>query len=163
MYIGMSVGAVILGPLADRYEPKKVLVGSLTLTGIGCAVMLLFTQSTSVFLLASSLGILGFGLGGNGTIFMKVVLSGISAKDSASGTGIYGLFRDLAAPFGVAVFVPMYTNRVANLINNGTAEIIAATDSVRLLATVEIFCVIAGIVSVILLPSIYNNKKGAKV
>lgn len=163
MYIGMSVGAVVLGPLADRYEPKKVLVGSLTLTGIGCAVMLLFTQNTSVFLLASSLGILGFGLGGNGTIFMKVVLSGISAKDSASGTGIYGLFRDLAAPFGVAVFVPMYTNRVANLINNGTAEIIAATDSVRLLATVEIFCVIAGIVSVILLPSIYNNKKGAKV
>ena len=54
MYIGMSVGAVVLGPLADRYEPKKVLVGSLTLTGIGCAVMLLFTQNTSVFLLAAS-------------------------------------------------------------------------------------------------------------
>ena len=64
MYIGMSLGAVILGPLADRYEPKKVLVGSLALTGIGCAVMLLFSGNTSVLLLAASLGILGFGLGG---------------------------------------------------------------------------------------------------
>ena len=162
MYVGMSLGAVILGPLADRYEPKKVLVGSLALTGIGCAVMLLFSANTSLVLLAASLGILGFGLGGNGTIFMKVVLSGVSADDSGAGTGTYGLFRDLAAPFGVAVFVPLYTNRAANLINTGTNEITAAIDSVRLLATVEIVCVAVGIIAVLFLPQIYNNKKGAK-
>ena len=162
MYIGMSLGAVILGPLADRYEPKKVLVGSLALTGIGCAVMLLFSANTSLVLLAASLGILGFGLGGNGTIFMKVVLSGVSADDSGAGTGTYGLFRDLAAPFGVAVFVPLYTNRAANLINTGTNEITAAIDSVRLLATVEIVCVSVGIIAVLFLPQIYKNKKGAK-
>ena len=162
MYVGMSLGAVILGPLADRYEPKKVLVGSLALTGIGCAVMLLFSANTSLALLAASLGILGFGLGGNGTIFMKVVLSGVSAEDSGAGTGTYGLFRDLAAPFGVAVFVPLYTNRAAALINTGTTEIAAAIDSVRLLATVEIVCVAVGIITVLFLPQIYNNKKGAK-
>lgn len=163
MYIGMSLGAVILGPLADRYEPKKVLVGSLALTGIGCAVMLLFSADASVLLLAASLGILGFGLGGNGTIFMKVVLSGVSAKDSGAGTGTYGLFRDLAAPFGVAVFVPLYTNKVASLINVGAKEIVAAVDSVRLLAVLEIICVAAGIVAVLFLPEIYKNKKGAKI
>lgn len=163
MYVGMSLGAVILGPLADRYEPKKVLVGSLTLTGIGCAVMLLFSKNTSVLLLAASLGILGFGLGGNGTIFMKVVLSGISAEDSGAGTGTYGLFRDLAAPFGVAVFVPMFTNRVANLISTGTDEFTAAIDSVRLLTLIEILCVVIGIITVLFLPKIYNNKKGAKI
>ena len=163
MYIGMSLGAVILGPLADRYEPKKVLVGSLALTGIGCAVMLLFSADTSVLLLAASLGILGFGLGGNGTIFMKIVLSGVSAKESGAGTGTYGLFRDLAAPFGVAVFVPLYTNRAATLINTGITEITAAITSVRLLATVEIVCIAVGIVTVLFLPKIYNNKKGAKI
>ena len=162
MYIGMSLGAVILGPLADRYEPKKVLVGSLTLTGIGCAVILLFTQNTSVFLFAASLGLLGFGLGGNGTIFMKVVLSGVSAGDSGAGTGTYGLFRDLAAPFGVAVFVPMYTNRVSSLINGGVTEFSAATDSVKLLSAVEIGCVVIGIITVMFLPKIYKDKKGAK-
>ena len=163
MYIGMSLGAVILGPLADRYEPKKVLVGSLALTGIGCAVMLLFSADASVLLLAASLGILGFGLGGNGTIFMKVVLSGVSAKDSGAGTGTYGLFRDLAAPFGVAVFVPMFTNRVANLINAGTAEFTAAINSIKLLAVVELVCIAVGIFTVLLLPQIYTDKKGAKI
>ena len=163
MYIGMSLGAVILGPLADRYEPKKVLAGSLTLTGIGCANMLLFSQNTSVLLFATSLGILGFGLGGNGTIFMKVVLSGVSHKDSGAGTGIYGLFRDLAAPFGVAVFVPMFTNSVANLINAGTAEITAAIDSVKLLSAVELVCIAIGIFTVLFLPQIYKDKKGAKI
>ena len=48
MYVGMSLGAVLLGPLADRYEPKKILAGSFLLTGIGCGILLLFTEITSV-------------------------------------------------------------------------------------------------------------------
>ena len=163
MYVGMSLGAVFLGPFADRYEPKKVLAGSLTLTAIGCAIMLLFSQNTSVLLLAASLGILGFGLGGNGSIFMKVVLSGVSNKDSGAGTGTYGLFRDLAAPFGVAVFVPLFTNRTANLIGAGTLEITAALSSIKLLASVEIVCIIIGIITVLFLPRIYTDKKGVTI
>ena len=163
MYVGMSLGAVIIGPLADRYEPKKVLAASLTLTAIGCAVMLLFSGNTSVLLLAASLGILGFGLGGNGTIFMKVVLSGVSADASGAGTGTYGLFRDLAAPFGVAVFVPLFTNRAANLIGTGVTEITAAIGSIKLLAGVEIACVAIGIIAVFFLPKIYTDRKRSKV
>ncbi|MDY2557245.1 MAG: MFS transporter, partial [Candidatus Faecousia sp.] len=97
MYVGMSLGAVILGPLADRFEPKHVLTGSLILTGIGCGILFLFSEATSVLLLMASLGILGFGLGGNGTIFMKVALSGLPQQEAGAGTGTYGLFRDLAA------------------------------------------------------------------
>lgn len=163
MYIGMTLGAVILGPLADRYEPKSVLAGSLTLTGIGCAVMLLFSANTSIVLLAASLGILGFGLGGNGTIFMKVVLSGVPAETAGTGTGTYGLFRDLAAPFGVAVFVPMFTNRVENFISAGSEAVVAAVNSIKFLAVIEIICVASGIITVLFLPKIYNNKKGAKI
>ena len=162
MYVGMSLGAVLLGPLADRFEPKRVLAGSLTLTAIGSAVMLLFSERTSVFLLAASLGILGFGLGANGTIFMKVVLSGVAPEDSGAGTGTYGLFRDLAAPFGVAVFVPLFTNTVTSLTGDGATEIAAATASIKLLSAVEIVCVAIGIVTVLFLPGIYTDKKGAK-
>ena len=114
MYLGMSLGSVILGPLADRFEPKIVLICSFLLTGIGCALLLLFSESTSVLLLIASLGILGFGLGANATIFMKVALSDLPAKKAGAATGTYGLFRDLAAPFGVAVFVPMFTNQITN-------------------------------------------------
>lgn len=157
MYLGMSLGAAILGPLADRREPKSILTGSLFLTGIGCASMLLFSAETSVLLLALALGILGFGLGGNGTIFLKVVLSGTSAEQAGAGTGTYGLFRDLAAPFGVAVFVPMFTNQITNLILTGTEEAAAAVSSVETLAITEILCVAIGIVIVRMLPKIHES------
>lgn len=168
MYLGMSLGAIILGPLADRWEPKAILTGSLALTGIGCAVMLLFSADSSGFLLASALGILGLGLGGNGTIFMKVVLSGLSPKEAGAGTGTYGLFRDLSAPFGVAVFVPMFTNRItahipakmAAGLSETAAAAAAAVNSIRVLALVELICVVLGIVVVRMLPKIHTKVKG---
>lgn len=152
MYVGMSLGAVLLGPLADKFEPKKILLGSFLLTGIGCGILLLFTERTSAFLMMAALGVLGFGLGGNGTIFMKVVLSGLTPQEAGAGTGTYGLFRDLAAPFGVAVFVPLFTNQITGRIAAGTAEPTAAVASIRYLAIAEILCVVLGIVAVAFLP-----------
>ena len=152
MYIGMALGSVLLGPLADRYPPKSVLTGSLILTGLGCGIMALFTKQTPVLLLMLSLGILGFGLGGNGTIFMKVVLSGLPPAEAGAGTGTYGLFRDLAAPFGVAVLVPLFTNGIAGGVSRGLTDAAAAVETVRLLALVEAVCVAAGIAAVRLLP-----------
>ena len=152
MYVGMSAGAVLLGPLADRFDPRRILVGSFLLTGIGCGILLLFTQATSVLLLMASLGVLGFGLGGNGTIFMKVVLSGLTPQEAGAGTGTYGLFRDLAAPFGVAVFVPLFTNQITDRIAAGMAEPAAAVASVHFLAIAEILCVSVGIIAVLFLP-----------
>ena len=157
MYLGMSLGALILGPLADRFEPKLVLTGSLILTGIGCSFLFLFSSATSVLLLMAALGILGLGLGGNGTIFMKVALSGLSRQEAGAGTGTYGLFRDLAAPFGVAVFVPLFTNQVTGLIAGGIAEPAAAVQSVHLLAVAELVCVAAGIATVFFLPRIHHQ------
>ncbi len=152
MYVGMSLGAVLLGPLADKFEPKRILAGSFLLTGIGCGILLLFTEVTSVLLMMAALGILGFGLGGNGTIFMKVVLSGLTPREAGAGTGTYGLFRDLAAPFGVAVFVPLFTNQITAKIAAGTAEPAAAAASIHFLAVAELLCVALGILAVLFLP-----------
>ena len=152
MYVGMSLGAVLLGPLADKFEPKKILLGSLLFTGIGCGRLLLFSETTPILLLMASLGILGFGLGGNGTIFMKVVLSGLTPQAAGAGTGTYGLFRDLAAPFGVAVFVPLFTNQITDRISSGVAEAAAAVASVHSLALGEILCVALGMIAVAFLP-----------
>ncbi len=157
MYLGMSLGAVILGPLGDRLEPKAVLTGSLALTGIGCACLFLFSTSTAVLLLMAALGILGFGLGGNGTIFMKVTLSGLPPETAGAGTGTYGLFRDLSAPFGVAVFVPMFTNQISAEIAAGTSASAAAVNSIHALAGAELLCSLAGIAAVLMLPKIHRN------
>jgi len=158
MYLGMSLGAVALGPLADRLEPKFVLTGSLLLTGAGCAAMLLFSQRTPAWLLMAALGLLGFGLGANGTVFMKVVLSGVPPEQSGTGTGTYGLFRDLAAPFGVAVFVPMFTNHITRAMSQGANETSAALSALRALTAAELLCVALGIAAVLALPTI---RKGA--
>jgi len=164
MYLGMSLGSILLGPLADRFEPKHILTISLLLTGVGCGIMLFFSPSTSILSLASSLGILGLGLGANATIFMKIVLSNLPAETAGSGTGIYGLFRDLAAPFGVAVFVPMFTNEITRLTTNSTANItaaFAAVEAIHMLATIELICVGIAICIVQLLPKIH--KKGEQL
>ena len=158
MYVGMSLGAMILGPLADRFDPKRILIGSFLLTGIGCGILLLFRQVTPLLLLMASLGVLGFGLGGNGTIFMKVVLSGLTPQAAGAGTGTYGLFRDLAAPFGVAVFVPLFTNQITGAIAEGAAEPAAAVASIHFLAIAELLCVALGILTVAFLP----KRKGIK-
>ncbi len=157
MYLGMSLGAVILGPLADRFEPKYVLIGSLLLTSIGCGILFLFSAATAPLLLMASLGVLGFGLGGNGTIFMKVALSGLSPQAAGSGTGTYGLFRDLSAPFGVAVFVPLFTNQITQLTAGGTPPSDAAVRSIHTLAIAELFCIAAGMIAVLFLPRIRNK------
>ena len=154
MYLGMSLGSVLVGPQADKKEPKSVLTVSLLLTGIGCALMMLFSENTPFVLFAAALGILGFGLGGNGAIFMKVVLSGLSPKMAGASTGTYGLFRDISAPFGVAVFVPMFTNGVTARMTADPSLLAnsAAVGSIHSLAIVEIICVAAAIVFVNLLP-----------
>ena len=160
MYLGMSLGAVLLGPLAYKSEPRSVLTGSLLLTGISCAFLLLFTAQASILLLMAALGLLGFGLGGNGTIFMKVALSDLSGESSGAATGTYGLFRDLAAPFGVAVLVPLFTNSITKYTSQGMAEADAAVRSVHALSIIEIICVAAGIAVVLMLPRIH--KEGRK-
>ncbi|MBR6825622.1 MAG: MFS transporter [Oscillospiraceae bacterium] len=161
MYIGMSLGAILLGPLADKFEAKKVLTGSLLITGAGCALLLLFSEATSTLLLMASLGILGFGLGANGTIFLKVCLSGVSRAEAGSGTGTYGLFRDLSAPFGVAVFVPLFTNQITSRIALGAGEATAAVASIHSLAFTELICVAAGILAVLFLPRWNSSAKEA--
>ena len=90
---------------------------------------------------------------------MRVVLSEIPTKKAGAATGTYGLFRDLAAPFGVAIFVPLFTNRVTANVALGIDEISAAVSSIKLLALTEIICVAAGLVAVILLPQIHTRKE----
>lgn len=154
MYLGMALGAVLLGPLADRLEPKYVLTGSLLVTALGCGLLFLPGKITILSLMCA-LGLLGFGLGGNGTIFMKTALTGLSSGEAGVGTGIYGLFRDLAAPFGVAVFVPMFTNQLAVFGEGGATRGAAALRAMETVGLVELGCIVAGIVVVWFLPKIH--------
>ena len=159
MYLGMSLGSVLLGPLADRFEPKYILALSLSLTAAGTSLLLLFSEKTPVYLLASALGILGFSLGANAAVFMKIVLSDIPEEMAGADAGTYGLFRDLSAPFGVAVLVPFYTNTLASYMLHGTSEAASAVNAIHTLSAVELTFVVAGIITVLLLPKVKKQNR----
>ena len=99
---------------------------------------------------------------------MKIVLSNLPIETAGTGTGIYGLFRDLAAPFGVAVFVPLFTNKITHLSMDTTTNLTTpaiAVNSIHMLAIMELICIAIGIFIVQLLPKIYknNNLKGEQL
>lgn len=166
MYIGMALGTIVLGPQADKKEPKVVAALALVFVAVGAALQMLFTATTGLALMCASMFFIGLGLGGNGTIFMKVVLSGCSPELAGSGSGTYNVFRDMSAPFGVALFVPMFQSGLATKtgahmaagLDQGAATVQAAVDSLHSVAMIQVVCVIVGIVVCMMLPKIYANK-----
>mgnify|MGYP003320583876 CR=1 FL=1 len=82
-------------------------------------------------------------------LFKKIALASALA---GIGTGTYGLFRDISSPFGIAIFVPMFTNSILNNISSGLTPANAAVSAIRTLAIAEVVCVAIGIVVIGLLP-----------
>lgn len=153
MYLGMSLGAVLLGSLVTRLSVKTVLTASLLLTGLGCGCFFLFSPTTHPFVLMLSLGLVGLGLGGNGTILMNVSLRDLPSHLAGAASGTYGLFRDLSAPFGVAVFVPMFTNRITQLRSLGSSAADASVRAIHDLGGLQLACIAAAILAVRFLPN----------
>lgn len=167
MYIGMALGTIVLGPQADKKEPRVVAAIALVFVAIGAALQLTFSATTGLVMMCASMFFIGLGLGGNGTIFMKVVLSGCSPELAGSGSGTYNVFKDMSAPFGVALFVPMFSSKcdVATLFNpEASADAIGVAiqgcvDALHGVAMVQVVCVVIGIVVCMMLPKIYENKE----
>lgn len=162
MYFGMAIGTIVIGPMADKKEPKIVAAIALVFVAVGAAMQMLFTVTTPLWLMCVTLFLVGLGLGGNTTIFMKVALSGLAPEVAGSGSGTYNVFKDMAAPFGVALFCPMFTagvtahtaTNMAQGMEKAAATAAAAVPSLHSAAIVQVICVIAGIVVCMFLPRV---------
>lgn len=138
---------------------------ALVFVAAGAALQMLFVAETGLLLMCAAMFLIGLGLGGNGTIFLKVVLSGLDPKLAGSGSGTYNVFRDMSAPFGVALFVPLFSGGMVSgmqaLMGQGmeqnTAKIQAAVEALHSTALVQVICVAAGIGVCLLLPKIYRK------
>ena len=148
MYVGMALGTALIGPATDKREPRSVAAVSLLFVAAGSAGQMLFTVNTSLLLTCIAMFFIGLGLGGNTTIFMKIVLSGLPESLAGSGSGTYNVFRDMSAPFGVAVFVPMFASGV-------TAQ--TAVSALHSTALVQTLCVLLGFALCFALPKIRNK------
>lgn len=163
MYVGMALGTIVIGPLADQKEPRSVAAAALSFVATGAALQLRFTESTGLLLMCTVMFLIGLGLGGNGTIFLKVVLSDLEPKLAGSGSGTYNVFRDMSAPFGVAVFVPLFSGKVisgtsalmAQGVEETAAKTLAAVDAMHSTALVQVACVVVAIGVCLKLPKIH--------
>lgn len=160
MYIGMTIGNIAVAPLANKREPRYISACALLFCLIGAALQLLYSAESGFTIFAASLFFIGLGLGGNGTIFMKVALSGLDPQIAGAGSGTYTVFRDLSAPFGVAVFVPMFVSGYAAALESGDSVRIVTdlVSSMHKVAWVQIGCVIVGMIVCLMLPKIYSKK-----
>lgn len=159
-YIGMAIGTIVLGPMSDKKEPKVVAAIALVFVAIGSAIMLLINETASIVTMGGALFFVGLGLGGNVTIFMKVALFGVAPTESSSASGTFNVFKDMCAPFGVAIFVPMFTSGMKAREMTGMETATAAVSSLHSVAIVQLVCVVVGIVICFLLPSV--RAKAAK-
>lgn len=169
MYAGMAIGTIVLGPIADKKEPRMVGAFALVFVVAGAALQMMINETSGLALMGGALFLIGVGLGGNATIFLKVALSGCSPELAGSGSGTYNVFRDMSAPFGVALFVPMFTagmasGTAANMatgMEQGAAQIAAAVASLHKVAMVQVVAVVLGIVVCLMLPKVYGDKQEA--
>ena len=76
-----------------------------------------------------------------------------------AGAGSGPLFRDLSAPFGAVVFIPLFTSDMSGTIAGGAALADAAVGSMRSVAGMQLACAIVGIVTCLLLPKILGDQK----
>ena len=167
MYVGMALGTIVIGPMADKKEPRVVAAIALVFVAIGAALQMFINETSGLVLMGASLFFIGLGLGGNGTIFMKVALSGCAPEVAVSGAGTYNVFRDMSTPFGVALFVPMFSSAcdTATLFNpNSTPEALGTAiqgcvSALHSTAVVQVICVVVGIVVCFMLPKVYANKE----
>lgn len=169
MYLGMAIGTVVLGPMADKKEPRFVGAFALLFVVAGAALQMLINETSGLALMGGALFLIGVGLGGNATIFLKVALSGCAPELAGSGSGTYNVFRDMSAPFGVALFVPMFTAgmasgtaaKMAEGMDQAAATIAASVASLHKVAMVQVIAVVIGIVVCLMLPKVYGDTKEA--
>lgn len=153
-YIGMALGTIVLGPMADKKEPKLVAAIALVFVAIGSAIMMLINETSGLGLVGSALFFVGLGLGGNATIFMKVALSGVAPTESSSASGTFNVFKDMCAPFGVAIFVPMFVTNMNAKATAGVAVPEAASSALHSVALVQLVFVAVGILVCFMLPQV---------
>ena len=153
-YLGMAIGTIVLGPMSDKKEPKVVAAVALLFVALGSAIMLLINENSGILQMGGALFFVGLGLGGNTTIFMKVALSGVAPTESSSASGTFNVFKDMCAPFGVAIFVPMFVTGMSSKAAAGLAVPAAATSALHTVALVQLACVLVGIFVCFLLPTV---------
>ncbi len=96
------------GRLADRFDPRSVLLVLLTVMLIGLLLYSQINANTPLWVIAVITSILGFVTGSKTPAVMKIALYNIPAHKLGSSSGLLSMMRDLGAPAGSGFSLAIY-------------------------------------------------------
>lgn len=96
------------GRLADRFDPRSVLLVLLTVMLIGLLLYSQINASTPLWVIAVITSILGFVTGSKTPAVMKIALYDIPAHKLGSSSGLLSMMRDLGSPAGSGFSLAIY-------------------------------------------------------
>jgi len=138
LMIGIIVSSLICRPLIPKLGRRLVLLG-LGLTLIGAAglwaTVLAKGTGVSVWAMAPSIGVLGFGMGACFSSIFDVAIGDVAAREAGSASGALSAVQQLAAAIGSAVVTTVYFSQRAE---HGAGH--AMTVSVAVVAVIAAAC-----------------------
>jgi hypothetical protein len=128
--IGFVVGFAMYGAMTFLpYYFQTVRGVSPTMSGLRLLPLMagLFTMSTSSWLMAFYMTVLGIGLGLVMQILVVAVQNAVELKDLGSATAAANFFRSIGGSFGTAVFGALFTNVLPHQLHRNLAALHVST------------------------------------
>lgn len=110
--IAAIVTMLVCGRYADRTGPRRLVAGGLTLVVLGLTTLARVGTDTSYALLASSLVVVGLGLGMTTMPLTAVALASLAPAQVARGSTLITIVQQAATSVGIAVTSVLLTSRL---------------------------------------------------
>lgn len=138
--VTMFITARLAGRLSDRFGYRILTTGGLLLVALGFSLFQWFELSTPPWYIASSLVLIGLGVGLFGTPNASAVMGSIAPQQRATASGIVSTTRNLGMAIGIAVSTGLFAflqNRIP--ISDGVETFLTPFHQVALLSIAAAF------------------------
>ncbi|MCK9895592.1 MDR family MFS transporter [Frankia sp. AgB32] len=110
--LGMMIGMIVLGRVADRVSPRLTVLAGLGLSVLGSAAYTQVGTSTSELVLGASLAVRGLGLAAAMVPVMSAAYAGLSPAEVPRATTAVRIFQQVGASLGTAVLAVVLAGRL---------------------------------------------------
>ncbi|WP_343034965.1 MFS transporter [Aromatoleum diolicum] len=114
------------GRLVDRIAPCHVTTAALSGMLAGLALLLTLRSDTPLWLVITTVCVLGIAMGFNTPAVMKLALGAVPPDRLGAGTGLFSTLRDLGSPTGSSVSLAVFSASLAFHNQQGSPDALAA-------------------------------------
>jgi len=104
-----SITSPVAGRLSDKLEPRFLASVGMALTGIGLAVLIFLNNSTPMYLIFTSLVILGFGFGIFSSPNTNAIMGAVDKSIYSSANAVVSTSRTVGQMLSLAIVTLLFT------------------------------------------------------